>query len=174
MVGCAQRLRAAGIEVPVVSVGSTPAMTAVDHLEGIDEARPGNYALFDYTQTRLGSCAAADCAVTVLTSVASRGRNHSILDAGALALSKDRGLSSQQRPNYGCGFHDYESGSLDPRLRVFSVSQEHGWLTGAHQVGRRFRILPQHSCLTAAQFDEYVVVEGDEIVDRSPILRGRD
>ena len=104
----------------------------------------------------------------------STGRNHSILDAGALALSCDPGRSEIQRPSFGCGFHDYAAGVLDPKLCVFALSQEHGWLTGAHPVGKRIRILPQHSCLTAAQFDEYVVVRGDEVVDRWPILRGRD
>src|SRR5688572_24944121 len=44
MVGLANRLRDLGIEVRGVSVGSTPGMTAVDHLRGVTEARPGNYA----------------------------------------------------------------------------------------------------------------------------------
>ncbi len=174
MADFAERLRSQGIEVPTVSVGSTPAMSAVESLEGVDEARPGNYVFYDGTQAELGSCNVADCAVTVLTSIVSSGRSHSILDAGALALSKDPGCSDIHRPNFGCGFHHYESGTLDPRLRVFSLSQEHGWLTGSHAVGTRIRLLPQHSCMTVAQFDEYVVVRGDEVVDRWAILRGRD
>ena len=44
----AERLRSNGIEVPTVSVGSTPAMSTVGDLTGVDEARPGNYALYDY------------------------------------------------------------------------------------------------------------------------------
>src|SRR5688572_21056106 len=40
----ASRLRDVGIEVRAVSVGSTPGMTAVDHLRGVSETRPGNYA----------------------------------------------------------------------------------------------------------------------------------
>ena len=51
----ADRLRASGIDVPIVSVGSTPTITAVDHLEGIDEARPGNYIFFDAFQATAGS-----------------------------------------------------------------------------------------------------------------------
>ena len=50
-------LRAAGIEVQGISVGSTPGMRAIDHLDGITEARPGNYVLYDYTQVTLGTCA---------------------------------------------------------------------------------------------------------------------
>ena len=65
MVGLASRLRDVGIEVRGVSVGSTPGMTAVDHLRGVTEARPGNYAYFDATQVALGACEAGDCALTV-------------------------------------------------------------------------------------------------------------
>ena len=36
------------------------------------------------------------------------------------------------------------------------------------------RIVPNHSCLTVAQFDEYAVVRGDEVLDRWKIWRGRD
>ena len=172
MVGCAERLRAAGIEAPVVSVGSTPAMTAVDHLDGIDEARPGNYAFYDYTQTALGSCAVGDCAVTVLTSVVSRpaGADHAVVDAGALAMSHDLG------PGDGLGriFADYDAGRLDEELRLTALSQEHGIVDGRPAVGDRLRVLPNHSCLTVAQFDEYYVVRGDRLVDRWKIWRGRD
>lgn len=173
MVRCASRLRGAGIEVPVVSVGSTPAMTAVDHLEGIDEARPGNYALFDQTQAVLGSCGTADCAVTVLASVVSRpaGAIHSVIDAGALAMSQDPGQAGQ---GFGRVYADYDAGTLDPDLRLVTLSQEHGILSGRPRIGERLRLLPNHACHTVAQFDEYHVVRGDEIVDRWKIWRGRD
>lgn len=174
MVRFSERLIERGIEVPTISVGSTPSMSAVRTLYGVTEARPGNYAFFDGMQVEIGSCQVADCALTVLTSVVSSSPKHSILDAGALALSKDAGPTSGGKPNFGSGFLDYESGTLDPSLSVFSLSQEHGWLTGRHPVGARVRLLPRHSCLTAAQFDEYTVVRGDEVVDQWPILRGRD
>ncbi len=173
MVRCAERLRAAGIEVPLVSVGSTPAMTAIDHLEGVDEMRPGNYALYDYTQTVLGSCAVRDCAVSVLTSVVScpRAADHAVVDAGALAMSQDPGPAGD---GFGRIFADYQAGRLEPDLRLASVSQEHGILSGRRPVGDRLRVLPNHSCLTVAQFDEYHVVRGTEVVDRWKIWRGRD
>ena len=40
-------------------------------------------------------------------------------------------------------------------------------------VGDRIRILPNHSCLTVAMFDEYQVVRGEEVVGRWPIRRTR-
>lgn len=62
MTDCAARLRDAGIAVGEISVGSTPSMTHVRALDGVTEARPGNYAFFDYTQVALGSCTPGDCA----------------------------------------------------------------------------------------------------------------
>ena len=159
-----------------ISVGSTPAMSAVATLEGVTEARPGNYAFYDYTQVVLGSCALSDVAVTVLASVVSSqpGTNHAVIDAGALSLSKDTGSELAPRPSMGEIFRDYASHQLRPDLRVVSVSQEHGMLGNSLPVGNRVRIVPNHSCLTVAHFDEYAVVRGDEVLDRWKIWRGRD
>ena len=173
MVACAERLRDAGIEVPAISIGSTPAMMAVTTLEGIDEVRPGNYVFFDYTQVQLGSCRVADCAVTVLASVVSSCATHAVTDAGALALSKDAGPAHKPGNTLGEIFDDYGQSRLSEHLRVTSLSQEHGKLSQPRPVGERLRILPNHSCLTVAQFDEYQVVRGDEVVDRWPIHRAR-
>ncbi|MCK4577411.1 MAG: hypothetical protein KAU50_01395, partial [Candidatus Marinimicrobia bacterium] len=41
------------------------------------------------------------------------------------------------------------------------------------KVGDKLRILPNHSCLSAALFDEYVVVEGDQVIDRWQVQRAR-
>jgi len=172
----AARLWAEGIEVPALSVGSTPALS-VDSgpYEGITEIRPGNYAFYDHTQVVLGACSPLDCAVTVLAGVvsSSRDRDRSVVDAGALALSKDAGPAWAPRPTMGEIFDRYEAGVLSERHHVLSVSQEHGIVQGWLPVGHRVRILPNHSCLTVACFDEYVVVEGDRVVDRWPIHRRR-
>lgn len=175
MTGFATALRESGIEVPSVSVGSTPAMSVVDDLSGIDEARPGNYAFYDFTQVRLGSCEVGDCALTVLASVISSpaGGEHSVVDAGALALSRDPGPELPGTATMGEVYADYRGARLDPKVRISSLSQEHGILTGRLPVGARVRILPNHSCLTAACFDEYHVVRGERVVDRWKIWRGR-
>jgi D-serine deaminase-like pyridoxal phosphate-dependent protein len=176
MVDMAGRLRASGVKVPAISVGSTPAMSAVQDLTGITEARPGNYAFYDYTQVVLGACSLADVAVTVLASVVSNhpATNHSVIDAGALSLSKDQGSELAPRASMGEIFSNYRARELRQDARVVSVSQEHGVVNRPLPVGTRVRIVPNHSCLTAAQFDEYVVVRGDEVVDRWKIWRGRD
>jgi D-serine deaminase-like pyridoxal phosphate-dependent protein len=175
----AARLRADGVEVPAVSVGSTPTMTHVEHLEGVDEARPGNYVFFDAFQATLGSCTFDDCALTVLAAVVhrDRARRKVVLDAGAIALSKDCGPAEFDP---ACGFGrvlDLEGNETG--LRVGALSQEHGEvfveeerLLDALGVGTRVRVLANHSCLTAAQHSHYHVLEGGRVVDRWEILRG--
>jgi D-serine deaminase-like pyridoxal phosphate-dependent protein len=173
------RLRDEVGQVPIVSIGSTPTITSVDHLNGIDEVRPGNYIFFDAFQATLGSCAFDDCALTVLASVTHRDpvRRKVILDAGAIALSKDRGPVGL---NPGCGYGrvlDLEGGDLN--LTVGEMSQEHGvvmvedeHLFDSLKVGDRVRVLANHSCLTAAQHSHYNVLEGQNIVDQWKIHTG--
>ncbi len=133
MAGFAERLRAAGIAVPGVSTGSTPAMSTVERLDGVTEVRPGNYCFHDFSQVAIGSCAVADCAVTVLSSVVScrPGGDRSVVDAGALALSKDPGPGTTM----GEVFASYEEGTLDAEARLVSLSQEHGILSVPRPVG---------------------------------------
>lgn len=175
MVRCADRLRRHGIDVPAVSVGSTPAMSVVENLKGITEARPGNYVFYDFTQVQLGACHVRDCAVTVLTSVISSqpGARHSVVDAGALALSKDSGRGDAARPTMGEIYADYSQGVLTSEVHLTSLSQEHGIVNAALPIGARLRVLPNHSCLTVACFDEYHVARGDTVADRWKIWRGR-
>jgi D-serine deaminase-like pyridoxal phosphate-dependent protein len=183
-VGCAERLRADGVPVPAVSVGSTPTMSAVEDLAGVDEARPGNYVFYDWMQAAVGVCRPDDVAVSVLTTVVSHqeGAAHCIVDAGALAMSKDPGPGpADLRRGLGPLFAGLRGGALDPEVNLLAVSQEHGFMGGATpaaiagrlRVGERVRVMPNHSCLTAAMFDEYVVVRGEDVVDRWPIRRGR-
>jgi D-serine deaminase-like pyridoxal phosphate-dependent protein len=175
MVDFTERLRTeGGVDVSRISVGSTPAMSFVEDLNGVTEMRPGNYSLYDYSQTVIGSCKVIDCAATVLASVVSSqpGMSHCVVDAGALALSKDAGPGGAGS-TMGEIFEDYAMGTLRQATRVASVSQEHGIVSSRLPVGSKVRILPNHSCLTVAQFDEFHVVEGDRVVDTWKIWRER-
>lgn len=172
MVGLADRLRDAGIPVRGVSVGSTPSMAHVRDLSGVTEARPGNYAFYDLTQVALGSCTVEEVAVTVLATVVSRATGHCVVDAGALALSKDPGPEEEPR-SYGRVCRDLHDPTPDPDLRVTSLSQEHGILSAPLPVGTRVRILPNHSCLTVWNFDRYEVLRDGIAVDRWSIRRDR-
>ena len=180
MVGLAGRLRVAGLEVPEVSVGSTPGMVAAERLDGVTEARPGNYAYYDLTQVALGSCTPADCALSVLATVVScqPGADHAVIDAGALALSKDLGPEWIEPPTFGrilasSQDHHQEGGTWRSDVWISSLSQEHGVLSAPLPLGSRLRILPNHACLAAACFDTLHALRGDRVIARWRIHRGR-
>jgi D-serine deaminase-like pyridoxal phosphate-dependent protein len=184
MVEFAERMRTKGFKIPSVSIGSTPTMSVTENLDGINEIRPGNYAFYDYTQVMLGSCGISDCALTVLSSVVSHqpGASHFVIDAGALALSKDMGpVHISNDMDMGIIFEDYDRRRLQAHVHVKTLSQELGrvllsdpLVMGTHyKVGDKVRILEHHSCLTAANFDYYYVVKGYDVVERWKIHRGR-
>jgi len=173
----ADLLRKDGLPVRGVSVGSTPAMAAVKSLTGVTEARPGNYIFYDRTMVLIGCCGPQDVAVSVLATVVSHlpGAAHFVVDAGALSLSKDLGPAHL---GLETAFGEVKG---HPELTVASVSQEHGLIRaaapaaieGKFKVGQQVEIIPNHSCLTEAHFDEYVVIEGGRVMDRWHIERGR-
>jgi len=185
LVSFAERLRCAGVPVEEVSIGSTPTVVHVDHLKGVTEVRPGNYVYFDAFQAQIGSCELTDAALSVHSTVigAYPERGQVVLDAGALALSKDLGARHVD-PDAGFGVLTTVDGRLlSPKLRLAAVSQEHGVVTGSRadlegfSVGDRVRIVANHSCLTAAQHARYYVVDGGgtepgEIVDEWVPARG--
>jgi len=166
-----------GLPVRGVSVGSTPAMAAAKDLTGVTEARPGNYIFYDRTMVLIGCCEPQDVAVSVLAAVVSHqpGASHFVVDAGALSLSKDLGPAHL---GLETAFGEVKG---HPELTVASVSQEHGLIRaaapaaieGKFKVGEQIEIIPNHSCLTEAHFDEYVVIEGGRMIDCWKIERGR-
>lgn len=179
MVKHSEKLRDLGIEVPTVSIGSTPTMSLVDDLTGIDEIRPGNYIFYDNFQATLGSCSFEDTALTVLAAVVHRDehRRKLVIDAGGIAMSKDRGpIELDAECGYGRVL-DLEG--VDTEMRLTKLSQEHGQIEAGgsdifdrFKVGDRLRILANHSCMTAAQHTHYNVLENGEIVDRWKIHTG--
>ncbi|MEE2750730.1 MAG: alanine racemase [Myxococcota bacterium] len=174
-VSFAEALRGSGVEVPEVSVGSTPTMRLAEDLEGVTEIRPGNYVFFDWFQSMIGSCQPEEIAFSVLASVVGRypERGSILLDAGALALSKDVGVGEG---SYGC-LANPQDGHLWTGGRLTGLSQEHGkvqWdsVESMPEIGDRVRILPNHSCLSAALHPVFYVVRGMQVVDTWRPCRG--
>lgn len=164
----------AGLGDTVRSIGSTPTLSVVERFSDCDEVRPGNYVFYDAFQATIGSCSREDVAVSVLTTVVGSypERGSMIIDAGALALSKDSGPDHVE-PGFGYGIVcDLELNPLP--MRIVALSQEHGKVATAATVpvGTRLRILPNHSCLTAAMFDAYQVIDRGRIVDQWRPVRG--
>src|SRR5215470_8646214 len=105
--GCvraAARLRAAGLPCPEVSVGSTPTALSASHLDGVTEVRAGVYVFFDLVMVNVGVCAMQDVALSVLTTVIGHQpeKGWAIVDAGWMAMSRDRG-TQRQKVDYGYG-----------------------------------------------------------------------
>ncbi len=179
----AERLRAAGLPCPVVSVGSTPTAMHAANLDGVTEMRPGVFVFNDVFQADIHSCALDDIAVSVLATVTGhhRDRGEIVIDAGGLALSKDRSTQNGPRDvGYGLVV-DAAGGNSLPELHVARLSQEHGVVTApngdlpfdALPPGTRVRVLPNHSCFTAAAYEGYHVVAGsDEVEAEWPRVNG--
>lgn len=166
----AQRIRDAGMPCDTVSIGSTPTALTDIPLDGVTEIRPGVYVFFDLSQARLGVCGVEDIALSVLATVIGHHREagHLLIDAGALALSKDVS-ANETDPQVGYGLVCGLDGSLVEGLHVADVHQEHGFVRSMQgalpferfPVGSLLRILPNHACMTAAPYPEYHVIDAD-------------
>jgi len=167
-VRAAERIRQAGMPCETVSIGSTPTALTDIPLDGVTEIRPGVYVFFDLSQARLGVCTLDDIAVSVLTTVIGhhRASGHLLVDAGALALSKDVS-ANEYDPHIGYGLACDIEGNIVPGLYVGDVHQEHGFVRcidgqppfDRFPVGSQLRILPNHACMTVAPYSEYHVVD---------------
>jgi D-serine deaminase-like pyridoxal phosphate-dependent protein len=183
-VQAALNLRAAGLPCPEVSVGSTPTALAARQLEGVTEVRAGVYVFQDLVMLGVGVCSTAEIALSVLCTVIGHQleKGWVLVDAGWMAMSRDRGTQGQ---DVDCGYGAVcdEAGTLIEGLVMGSANQEHGilsWRDGAPQtpvdvqfpVGMRLRVLPNHACATAAQFPAYAVVDAAGGVQEWPRFYG--
>lgn len=141
----AARLRADGIEVGELSVGSSPtaAWAAEAAAGGITEMRPGTYVFGDANQVALGAQQLEDCALGVVaTVVATPERGRRVLDCGTKSISAD----SRVQALAGWGFvlgH--------PDLRIERLNEEHAVVLGEAdlKVGDRVVVIPSHACTSA-------------------------
>ncbi|MBD1553084.1 DSD1 family PLP-dependent enzyme [Pseudomonas typographi] len=166
--GCvlaAARLEQAGIRCANVSVGSTPTAFAAEHLEGVSEVRAGVYVFFDLVMHNVGVCEMDDIALSVLTTVIGHQpeKGWVLVDAGWMAMSRDRGTANQHR-DFGYGQPCLLNGAPVVGFKMISANQEHGILAAddsthsidlikAFPVGSKLRILPNHACATGAQHE---------------------
>lgn len=179
----AERLRAAGLPCDVVSIGSTPTALSAEHLEGVTEVRAGVYVFFDLVMHNVGVCDTSDIALSVLTTVIGHQeeKGWAIVDAGWMAMSRDRGTQRQQH-DFGYGQVCTENGEVIGDYVVSGANQEHGIVSRNGEpdvaiaktfpIGSRLRILPNHACATGAQHPEYQAVRDDGSVQTWPRFYG--
>jgi D-serine deaminase-like pyridoxal phosphate-dependent protein len=178
VVRAAERLRNAGHAAPIVSMGSSPTALHAESLTGVTEVRAGVYMFGDLFQAEIGTHGLDDIAVTVLTSVIGRRPGRLLVDAGGLALSKDRSTEAAPR-DYGYGLVlDLDGQPLGDAI-VRRAYQEHGVIEREAgepielRVGDKLRIAPNHTCMTAAAHDRYHVIDGgDTVVAVWPRING--
>src|SRR3954451_1583375 len=88
--GMLDDFKRAGMEVKIVSGGSTPTLFHSHEVSGLNEIRPGTYVYNDVNTARTGGCTLEDCAVTILATVVSTARKgHMIIDGGSKTFSSD-------------------------------------------------------------------------------------
>jgi D-serine deaminase-like pyridoxal phosphate-dependent protein len=175
LVRAADRLRGAGHALRIVSAGASPTAMYAARLDGVTEVRAGVYMMGDLLQAQLGVHPLEDVAVTVLGSVIGRypQRGAVLLDAGALALSKDRSTEAAPRDWKFGRVLDLDGNPTLGDAMVVRVHQEHGEVRAAEggalpldrlPVGARVRVAPNHVCLTAAAHARYHVIENGKVI----------
>lgn len=172
MVQLAERLRAQGIAITDVSVGSTPTAAYAAAVKGVTEVRPGTYVFHDRMQARLGVCGIEDCAGSVLVTIVSRpSADLAIVDGGSKTFATDvqPGTDPLQLRGFG-----HILGHEDAQL--VRLSEEHGMIelgpiaqAAGLQVGDQLRIIPNHICSTVNLHNAVVMYRGTEL-ERLPVL----
>jgi D-serine deaminase-like pyridoxal phosphate-dependent protein len=170
LVETAERIRAAGVPIEHVSVGSTPSSWYTPKVAGVTEMRPGTYVFNDNNAFRHGRIGPGDCAGRVVTTVVSRpAQDRAVIDAGSKALALD---PSPSHPGHG-----YVVGH--PRATIARLSEEHGVVVlppdePGFAIGDRVEVIPNHICPAVNLTDELVVVRDGRIVDTWPVAaRGK-
>lgn len=146
----------AGIAVPVVSGGGTPAIFTAQSIPQLTEHRAGTYVYNDRMTVAAGAASWDDCAMRVRCTVVSRPTtDRAILDAGTKIFTSDLYTVT------GYGYLlEY------PEAEVVRLSEEHGVVDlsrcGARpRIGDVVQVVPNHCCVVSNMVDEvYAVRDG--------------
>ncbi|CAB4718270.1 unannotated protein [freshwater metagenome] len=170
MVGVANAIREAGVNISRVSMGASASARVAATVPGVNQIRPGIFAFNDLGQIALGNATFETCAVRVLSTVVSRPTaDTAVIDAGSKSLSADLLPAKEHRGEYpGHGLIIGKSGWIIDRL-----SEEHGMLTWIGEgtpkelnIGEQVQIIPNHVCTVFSSLNESVVISKGEIVNR--------
>lgn len=164
-----EALRAEGIDVEILSAGSTP--TALGAARSpVTEIRAGTYIVGDRQQVVLGAVEPGAVAISVAATVVSVAvPGQVVLDAGAKTLTKDVApylIGHGYLPAY-------------PAAEILRVADYHGMTripdgTPAPRLGDVVAIVPNHCCPAIDLRDSFLAVRGGTIVGTWPVdARGR-
>ncbi len=154
-------------EMPLmVSIGDTPSASLMNHFEGADEIRPGNFIFYDLMQEQLGACEYSDISVVMACPVIAKHphRNTIIIYGGGVHHSKESLQTKDGKSIFGRIVKFNEKGWSEPvsDCLLISVSQEHGVIEASQEfidsvkIGDILGVLPVHSCMTADLQNSYI------------------
>lgn len=152
-------LERAGLDVPIVSAGSTITSPFLRASDGITEIRPGTYVYNDLRTLGRFACTPEDIAPSMLTTIVSINGTRLTVDAG------NKTLTSSRDAVYGYGrLADRDD------VTVARMSEEHGLLAAplpdhGYQVGDRVRVLPIHVCVWMDLQREVYGTRGGRVVE---------
>jgi len=154
----------AGIPVPVVSGGGTPALATVDRFPMLTEHRAGTCIFNDTMAVASGWATWDDCAMRVRGTIVSRPTDtRAVIDCGTKVLTSD------QYTVKGFG-HVLEY----PEAAIVHLSEEHGVvdLTACQErpaVGDVVSVVPNHCCVVSNMVDELYGVRGGKVEETWPV-----
>ena len=148
----------AGIAVPVVSGGGTPALMTVDRFPMLTEHRAGTCVYNDAMVVTAGGATWDQCAMRVRTTVVSRPTpDRAVLDAGSKVLTSDQYFMK------GFG-HVMEYAEA----AITHLSEEHAVVDLSAcperpQIGDVVEVVPNHCCVVTNMVDEVYGVRGGAV-----------
>lgn len=164
-----QLFAAAGIPLPVVSGGGTPALRVLGDFPMMTEHRAGTYVYNDVMMVQSGVADWSDCAMHIRATVVSRPTpERAVIDAGSKILTSDQYYVK----NYG-RIVEY------PAAIIPSLSEEHAIVdlsacADRPTVGEVVNVIPNHCCAVSNMVDEVCGIRGDRVEVVWPVAaRGR-
>jgi len=165
-----RRLIDLGIEIPEISVGSTPTVREEMTRPGVSEVRPGTYVFNDTTMLAHRVATPQNCAAHVVATVVSRPTaDRFVLDAGSKCLTSD-----------GVGRPGWIQVDGRDDLTMEFVNEEHGVgridlsRDKPLRLGDKVLLIPSHVCPVVNLFDNAVATRGSLVVGNLEVTgRGR-
>jgi D-serine deaminase-like pyridoxal phosphate-dependent protein len=172
VVETAQSIRAEGIPVATVSVGSSGTFRFAVECDNVTEVRPGTYVFNDLSQMLQGAATSTDIAAFVIATVVGRPEaTRAVIDAGSKVLTSDRLLVNDPDTTFG-------SVAGYPGATVTRLSEEHGLVELPPdtdlRTGDRVAIVPNHICPVINLTDSVSVIADGVVAEHWAVAaRGR-
>jgi D-serine deaminase-like pyridoxal phosphate-dependent protein len=172
MVELAERLRAAGLPIRTVAVGSTPTALAAATVPGVTEVRAGTYVFGDMLVATWGAVAEEEIALSILCTVVSRPTlERATIDGGSKTFAGDIA------PGMVAGLAGYGR-LVGADAHIEGMTEEHGLVRlgpgVAPAIGERLRFVPNHVCTAVNLADEVIGVRNGRVATIWPVLaRGK-